>query len=797
MLGLFCVLLHESALLEGRSIQPLTESTVVEVINEVSILSGEGLQATPAELNARFKAPDFLQTGRRSRARLEADDGTITRIGSNTLFSFDEKNRSINLKRGSLLFHSPEGRGGGRVVTASATASVVGTTIIVAATTNGGFKLLVLEGTAQVAYPDGSIHLLQAGQMTFVLPEQASGGAAPKATKTAKTSKTSTVADTAEAGTGAGAASGASETSSSEAPRGAQPGPVLNFDLGRMQKGSSLINGFAEPIASEGLIFEATQKQDLQKESGGLEATDALIITAEDAETVVLQVSDSELATSSRSAEQHTKSEESDKSDGADTSDTSSGTSGDGSATNPTPPRDPELERFIAATATTVAPQTDGFSADHFFDAPGVVVPADTIPSQTDTASTAEDDPLVGFVAGNILFDGGTLDLSPIVVESWLGFDGFYFIGAANALHFSGDNVFTGFSEFSDQDHLEFSTLGSLNVAPESNLSIQALPSSNVQWQLFGHDAVDLSGVSLDNSYGSIAARSELSDLTIQGASQLSARVIEASSGGELSVHASTLISTGTVRLSAESALNVAANAFLLGQKVELLSYGDLAVDSSSMTASTFSATSDFGPLFAEANGTITLSGYTNLSGRSIDIKSETNSVEVSGGSVTLDAADRVELHASQLVRVDAASISANFIRLHADEIRSNAAAYTGNDLMMEGGTLIDLQQIDLSGLNSVNLAARTLVLADVRFNKFGQIHLQSELGQLAPNPNSGASALAGHVNFIQNVEVWDSTNSYGTPAEYFVHTSQGGLDYSANASDSLIQIAPLSSSGN
>ena len=43
---------------------------MVEVINEVSILSGEELQA-PANWRC-FSAPDLLQTGRRSRARLEA-----------------------------------------------------------------------------------------------------------------------------------------------------------------------------------------------------------------------------------------------------------------------------------------------------------------------------------------------------------------------------------------------------------------------------------------------------------------------------------------------------------------------------------------------------------------------------------------------------------------------------------------------------------------------------------------------------------------------------------------------------
>ena len=761
-LGFILALLNwTTATLEARSIQPLTESTVVEVINDVSILSGEALQPSPAGLNARFKAPDFLQTGRRSRARLEADDGTITRIGSNTLFSFDEKSRSINLKRGSLLFHSPEGRGGGRVVTASATASVVGTTIIVAATTNGGFKLLVLEGTAKVAYPDGSIYLLQAGQMTFVLPEKEGGGTVPKSVKT---SKTATAADATDPSAGSGA-----DTSAGEASRGAEPGPVLNFDLGRMQKGSSLINGFAEPIASEGLIFEATAKQDQQKKTGGLETTDALIITAEDAETVVLQVSDSELATSSQSGDKHSESDE--------------------AVTDTTPLPDPELERFIAATETTAAPQTDGFAESNFFGAPGLVIPEGTIPGQTDTASTTEDDPFVGFVAGTILFDGGTLDLSPIVVESWLGNDDFYFIGATDALQLSGDNVFTGFSEFSDASTVDLSTLGSLSFATGTSLTMNAPAASSVDLVLSGDQAIDLSQVALSNVFGGIEVRSERSDLTIQGASQLSALGIEASAAGELRVDASILISTGTVRLSAESALNVAKYAFLYGQKVELLSHGDLAVDGALITSSTVSATPDLGPLLATATGSIKITGAdTNLSGRSIDIKSETDSIEVFGSTVTLSGTDRVELDAPQLVRVDASSISANFIRLQADEIRSNAASYTGTDLVMEGGARVDLQQIDFSGLSTISMGAQTLVLADVRFPISGEINLQSELGQLAANPNTNAAAQTGYVNFIHNVTVGDS------PAQNFVSTAQGGND---SGSGSLIKIAPLGTPGN
>ncbi len=70
------------------------------------------------------------------------------RVGANAVFSFGKDSRTLNLERGSLLLHSPTGKGGGSIVTNSATASVVGTTIIVTATSNGGFKLLVLEGVA-------------------------------------------------------------------------------------------------------------------------------------------------------------------------------------------------------------------------------------------------------------------------------------------------------------------------------------------------------------------------------------------------------------------------------------------------------------------------------------------------------------------------------------------------------------------------------------------------------------------------------------------------------------------------
>ncbi|MEM0965002.1 MAG: FecR family protein [Verrucomicrobiota bacterium] len=227
----------------------LKESTIVETVSDVSVLTGKDLDSSPAFEGEIFKAPDFLETGRRSRARLEAEDGTITRIGSNTLFSFQENDRTIKLERGSILFSSPEGRGGGRIVTASATASVVGTTIIVEATEDGGFKVFVLEGSATVTFPDNSTAFLEAGQMTFVQPNLPG-------------------------------------VSNGESGRG----PVLNFDLEAFVKDSQLVNGFDSPLQSLPFIDAAIAEQDQRIEDGSLQKAGRFVLLSDDDNIVDLDL---------------------------------------------------------------------------------------------------------------------------------------------------------------------------------------------------------------------------------------------------------------------------------------------------------------------------------------------------------------------------------------------------------------------------------------------------------------------------------------------------------------------------
>ena len=104
----------------------LKQSKFTQVVNDVRIVSAANSLEKPAVVNAVFTMPDLVRTGEASRAELVATDDTITRVGANTVFSFDPANRTIDLQQGSLLFHSPKGMGGGTIRTSSATASVLG-----------------------------------------------------------------------------------------------------------------------------------------------------------------------------------------------------------------------------------------------------------------------------------------------------------------------------------------------------------------------------------------------------------------------------------------------------------------------------------------------------------------------------------------------------------------------------------------------------------------------------------------------------------------------------------------------
>jgi hypothetical protein len=202
---------------------PLTESTFTEIVKDVNVVTAATHAAQPANVNEIVKAPDLVRTGPESRAELTAPDQTITRVGANTVFSFEPSGRNIDLEHGNVLFHSPAGKGGGSIRSGGAAAAVLGTTLIVSSTGSGGFKVILLEGHGTVTLPNGKSVVLKAGQLVFVLPGHGDFG------------------------------------------------PVLEINLGKLVGGSNLVNGFSHPLPSLSLVQNAIDDQNKKLKNGGLQ----------------------------------------------------------------------------------------------------------------------------------------------------------------------------------------------------------------------------------------------------------------------------------------------------------------------------------------------------------------------------------------------------------------------------------------------------------------------------------------------------------------------------------------------
>jgi FecR protein len=207
----------------------LTESKFSQVVKDVKVVTRQTETAASAKVNDVFKSPDLIRTGADSLAELIASDKTITRVGANTVFSFEKAGRAINLEQGSVLFHSPKGKGGGTIRTKGASAAVLGTTIVVTATAGGGFKAIVLEGRGQITLPNGNFRTLTAGQVTFVLP-------------------------------------------------GSQRfGPQLNINLGKLVESSRLVQGFENELPSKPVILAAIERQLVLLRTGIADDTGILV----------------------------------------------------------------------------------------------------------------------------------------------------------------------------------------------------------------------------------------------------------------------------------------------------------------------------------------------------------------------------------------------------------------------------------------------------------------------------------------------------------------------------------------
>ena len=138
------------ALAAARAAMPFDSATVTRVENKVNYgqIKGGRSQTRPASAQDVVKASDFLVSETASRAELKYPDGSIVRVGQNTVFSFDADTRTLILEKGRFMGYIPPG-GGCTVKTPSYTAAITGAVFIGTSDT-----LAMIEGHA--AMSDGT-----------------------------------------------------------------------------------------------------------------------------------------------------------------------------------------------------------------------------------------------------------------------------------------------------------------------------------------------------------------------------------------------------------------------------------------------------------------------------------------------------------------------------------------------------------------------------------------------------------------------------------------------------------------
>ncbi len=116
------------------SVTPLTaalfqRARISQIVNKVTVLKPTK-PPQPAQVNEKISGETAVRTGVSSRSELVFPDDTVTRLGSNTFFSFRQGSRDMYMQHGVMLLQAPKGAGGAKITTGAVTAAITGTTII-------------------------------------------------------------------------------------------------------------------------------------------------------------------------------------------------------------------------------------------------------------------------------------------------------------------------------------------------------------------------------------------------------------------------------------------------------------------------------------------------------------------------------------------------------------------------------------------------------------------------------------------------------------------------------------------
>lgn len=157
--------------------EKFTRAEVTKVVNDVRLLTGVET-SRPASRGAIVSGSTAVRTGQKSRTELQFPDESVVRLGSNSIFSFLQGKREVDLQQGTLLMQVPKSLGRTQVKTAAISAAITGTTILCERVPEvsdrrgeivkpARIKLIVIEGSLELSLKrvPGKVLKLFAGDM--------------------------------------------------------------------------------------------------------------------------------------------------------------------------------------------------------------------------------------------------------------------------------------------------------------------------------------------------------------------------------------------------------------------------------------------------------------------------------------------------------------------------------------------------------------------------------------------------------------------------------------------------------
>ncbi|NDB95468.1 MAG: hypothetical protein EBZ78_04845, partial [Verrucomicrobia bacterium] len=274
----------------------LKEAEITALKNIVEHDTGEGKGATPAHASEKIFEKSKLSTAAASMAELTFADTSITRVGANTSFSFQSKERLVKLDKGTVLINTPPGAGGATVDCGGVTASVTGTTFMASVDGNGNKMFVLLEGSGGMKVTaGGKTTVVKAGQAASVgggtdggKKEDSGGGPGEK-----KAGGDKPGAETKESGGDTGGDGGkpkaaapapAADKGPGEASAGGGKPPaapsiqVFDVDVAKVVASTPLIQAFDKPLPSAQKIQATVEVQQAKMAEGKMESLGVEIV---------------------------------------------------------------------------------------------------------------------------------------------------------------------------------------------------------------------------------------------------------------------------------------------------------------------------------------------------------------------------------------------------------------------------------------------------------------------------------------------------------------------------------------